>query len=336
MTFKKIFLFYFSIVFNIFSDYKIKFIVKIQDVVNNGNGECLKDIFSKEISIGKDKLNKDKYKSEELIDLLGVNDDSELKTQISNKNFLIEIAGRIFFKDEEIADEYLKDEKYKSREIKFRDKRKYDFKLYNRCKVKDKITVNNKNGSKDYSKQDFIHICDLIDKRLNNDDCCFLEERDVYFITLNYDILKVKFGNKIPYDIKNNYIYFYDNNNIYCNNIECVVISNNNEKFNVKIISAKNLYDVVTFSTSKLEKTDGSRVRYIDIKEVKYNENKSFNFNEKLKKYNVDEINEELKKIDVDIYKIFTMILNIGFRKKEIEKEKKEDKKLTYCQRVKC
>lgn len=88
--------------------------------------------------------------------------------------------------------------------------------------------------------------------------------------------------------------------------------------------------------TSKFERTDGDCLRYIDIKEVKYNENKSFNFNEKLEKYNVDKINEELKKIDVDIYKNFTMILNIGFREREIEKEKKEDKKLTYCQRVKC
>lgn len=115
MTLNKIFLFYFLIILNIFSDDKIKFTVKIQDVVDDshdgGNsGKCLKDLFSKEISIEKNKLNKDKYKSEELIELLGVNNDSELKTYISNKNFLIEIGVRIFFKNEEIADKYLKDE----------------------------------------------------------------------------------------------------------------------------------------------------------------------------------------------------------------------------------
>jgi hypothetical protein len=56
MTFNKFFLFYFSLIFNIFSNETVKFIVKVQDVVDDKD---LNDIFSKEISIEKNKLNKD-------------------------------------------------------------------------------------------------------------------------------------------------------------------------------------------------------------------------------------------------------------------------------------
>ena len=58
MALNKFFLFYFSLIFNIFSDSgdKVKFIVKVQDVVNNGNGKKLKDLFSKDISIEKKKI----------------------------------------------------------------------------------------------------------------------------------------------------------------------------------------------------------------------------------------------------------------------------------------
>jgi len=341
MTLNKFFLFYFSIVFNIFSDSddKVKFIVKVQDVVD---GKNLKNIFSKEISIEKNKLNKD-IKCEELIELLGIYNDEELKKyNISNLNYFVNFVNGycLCFKDD-IIEKILFSTKA-DKVIHFRPKARYNFDILDRYIMKDNFVLEKRKNK--ITKENYIKICKKIKEILNSDNCCF-------FLNLELSIWLHNILIEEKYSIFNDYFFIKDSKVFYPLNItliDCI-----NRKYKLKdLFVTKNLYflikDFMNSFELKLIKSK-RKLEYKDIKYIKDKGNTIFDFEEELKNNN-PQIDEKLKQIKLNSDSKIEVFIKHKFTEEEKDKDTKEeekdkymeekdknkDKKLTYCQRVKC
>lgn len=332
MTLNKIFLLYFSIVFNIFSDSdgKVKFIVKVQDVVD---GKNLNNIFSKEISIEKDKLNKD-IKCEELIELLGIYNDEELKKyNISSLNYFVNFVNGycLCFKDD-IIEKILFSTKA-DKVIHFRPKARYNFDILDRYIMKDNFVLEKRKNK--ITKENYIKICKKIKEILNSDNCCF-------FLNLELSIWLHNILIEEKYSIFNDYFFIKDSKVFYPLNV--TLIDCNNRKYELKYyFVTKNLYFLIKDFMNSMELRKSKRkLEYKDIKYIKDKENTIFDFEEELKNNN-SQIDEKLKEIKLNSDSKIQVFIKHEFTEeekdkdtKEEEKERKEDKKLTYCQRVKC
>lgn len=330
MPFNKFFLFYFSLNFNIFSNETVKFIVKVQDVVD---GKNLKDLFSKEISIEKNKLNKD-FKCEELIELLGINNDEELKKyNISNLNYFVNFAKGhcLCFKGDIIKKILFSTEADKV--IHFRPKAKYNFDILDRYIMKDDFILERKGIKK--TKEYFIKTYSNVKNILNNDNCCF-------FLNIELKIWLHNILIEEKYCIFNDYFFIEDSKVFYPLNI--TLIDCNNRKYELKYyFVTKNLYFLVKDFMNSMELRKSKRnLKYEDFKYIKDKGNTIFDFEQELKNNN-SQIDEKLKGIKLNSDSKIEVFIKHEFTEeekdkdtKEEEKEKKEDKKLTYCQRVKC
>jgi len=323
MAFNKFFLLYFSIVFNIFSDDRVKFIVKIQDVVDDSqniynNGKNLKDLFYKEISIEKNKLNQDKYKSEELIELLGINNDQELKKyNISNLNYFVKFFnGRfLYFKGDIIKSKYFSSDAEKV--ICFRPKAKYNFDIIDRYIMKDNFVL--EKCETKITKENYIKRCNRIKEVLNSDNCCFLLNEELYIWLSNKLIEEVYF-------IFNDYFRIKDSKVFYPLDITIVDINNRKYKQEDYFVT-KNLYFFIKDFMSKIaEKPSAKKMKYEDFKYIKDNGKIIFNFEEKLKNNNYSQIDEKLKGIKLNI----NSKIEVFIKCKYVEDiEDKKDKKLS-------
>ena len=310
----------FFLIFNIFSK-DINIILKVQNVIkNNENKEDLSDIFVKNIKITEDKITKLNYKPVELLDFFDDEVKEDLKKiDVSNKNILVSIGNDFYLKPDIIDANILKNINEKEDiKIFYRDKRKYDIKMYNRFFIKDSIKISNET----FTKEDFISTLNNLDKKFNNEYCCFLKNVNVL---LNFTKNNIEIADKsdlVTCNYKNELNFV---NPIYYNKTCNFKISdkNNNCKNCNGFVMCKNLYYSLYYLKLLLSEYN---LDYQDIEYIKYNNNCEFKFeNEDFK--NIENLEEKLYNTKLNENNISEVKLKIT-----LEKNKKLNKKKYYCQ----
>lgn len=305
--------FLFSICFlNIFSDEndKIKFILKVQKVeMDYNNKEDLEDLYTEVIEVDRNSFTKINYKPEELLDFFDINKNEEFKKiDISDKNILVEIGSDFYFKPDIIDFKRLKKIDNNKVEIFYRDKRKYDLKMYNRFFVKDIIKIRNKT----FTKEDFINICNKTNIILNKDYCCFLKGFEFFLIFAK---------NNVEFRDRSNFVTFKYKNELNFANTDyyktCkikIFDKNNNYIICNDFVMCKNLY----YSLQNLLKIvlNDYNLKYQDIESIKYNNDQEFKFEEKYLK-NIESLERKLYSIVLDENNISEIKLKIDFKKGE-------------------
>ena len=305
--------FLFSICFlNIFSDEndKIKFILKVQKVERDyNNKEDLEDLYTEVIEVDRNSFTKVNYKPEELLDFFDINKNEEFKKiDISDKNILVEIGSDFYFKPDIIDFKRLKKIDNNKVEIFYRDKRKYDLKMYNRFFVKDIIKIRNKT----FTKEDFINICNKTNIILNKDYCCFLKGFEFFLIFAK---------NNVEFRDRSNFVTFKYKNELNFANTDyyktCkikIFDKNNNYIICNDFVMCKNLY----YSLQHLLKIvlNDYNLKYQDIESIKYNNDQEFKFEEKYLK-NIESLERKLYSIVLDENNISEIKLKIDFKKGE-------------------
>ena len=307
--------FLFSICFlNIFSDEndKIKFILNVQEVERSyNNKEYLVDLYTEVIYVDRNSFIKVNYKPEELLIFFYINKDEEFKKKyISNKNILVKIGADFYFKPDIIYSDRLKkiDNNKESVEIFYRDKRKYDLKMYNRFFVKDIIKIRNKT----FTKEDFINICNRTNIILNNDYCCFLKGFEFFLIFSKNNVEFRDRLNLFTFNYKNELSFLNPDYYKTCN--FKIFDKNNNYILCDDFVMCKNLY----YSLQHLLKIvlNDYNLKYQDIEYIKYNKNCEFKFeNEDFK--NIENLEEKLYNTNLDENNISEIKLKIDFKKGE-------------------
>lgn len=305
--------FLFSICFlNIFSDEndKIKFILKVQKVeMDYNNKEDLEDLYTEVIEVDRNSFTKVNYKPEELLDFFDINKNEEFKKiDISDKNILVEIGSDFYFKPDIIDSNRLKKIDNNKVEIFYRDKRKYDLKMYNRHFVKDIIKIRNKT----FTKEDFIEICNKTNIILNNDYCCFLKGFEFFLIFAKKNVEFRDRSNFVTFNYKNELIFA--NPNYYKTCKIKIFDKNNNYIICNDFVMCKNLY----YSLQHLLKIvlNDYNLKYQDIESIKYNNDQEFKFEEKYLK-NIESLEKKLYSIELDENNISEIKLKIDFKKSE-------------------
>ena len=231
------------------------------------------------------------------------------KIDISDKNILVKIGADFYFKPDIIDSKRLKNITEKEDiEIFYRDKRKYDLKMYNRFFVKDTITIRNKT----FTNKDFNDICNKINIILNKDYCCFLKGLEVFFIFAKKNVEFKDELNLVPLNYKDEFNFANPDYYKTCK----IKISDKNNNYIIcdDFVMCKNLY----YSLQHLLKIvlNDYNLRYQDIESIKYNNDQEFKFEEKYLK-NIESLERKLYSIELDENNISEIKLKIDFKKGE-------------------
>ena len=295
----------------------------------------LEDKLKEEFNIEESKFKNGKYTVNELLNFIKENSKNFKNWDIGDKNFFIQVGGYIFFKDEKINFDIIK-RNIKEIIVYFREKRKYDFKIYERFTPKESFKINNKT----YSDKDLIKTCSDIDKRINNENCCILTNRDIFFITLCYPIFEEK-EKRYFYATSDCKIYPFDDFYFEQVSIEYNFIGNKKEQIE-DLFPIENVYDILKYLCNNITKVnEGSFVKYEDIIKIVYNNNEEIMISEMLKNNTKDEIDKKLSKMIVNNrknIKVYTNFLGLRTIKEKEKKNKHVDKisKKRYCERSNC
>ena len=238
--------------------------------------------YYKEFDIDRSIFNKDQtYSTEEIIKIL--NNTYNFINDIKSKNINLDDYGYIITsrKTFVLKDFLKKINPYKNDyiKIKYRKKNKYNIEVIHNAHFVEKITVKDKT----YYQSDIQKSLDYINKFLNSDDCCYLRNKEIYYLFAQIPIFKNDNYTDFCIDEDNKKI-FKHKDYLKTKEISLIDINNNIKKCNFFI--SKTMYDFLLNIKHNIQYVNlYYTIKNTDIEYIKYNDKETIEIKKQYEKY---------------------------------------------------